>query len=80
MTNREQQDKYGRSLNYVIVDDILLQEILVREGLARIGYVYPPNTRHLEKLEAAESLAKQDGIGIWSIKDYVNEAGNGFSH
>lgn len=67
-------------LNYVFVDDILLQEVLVREGLARVGYVYPPNTRHLEKLEAAESLAKRNGIVIWSIEDYVNEEGDGFSH
>lgn len=74
----EQTDKYGRSLNYVFVDGVLLQEVLVREGLARVGYVYPPNTRHLDKLEAAQKLAKEEGIGIWSIENYVNEEGNGF--
>ncbi len=59
-------DKYGRDLAYVFVDGKLVNEILVREGLAKVAYVYPPNTKYLERLQAAEALAKQERLGIWS--------------
>ena len=33
-------DKYDRALMYVYVDGKLLQDILIEEGLARVGYAY----------------------------------------
>ncbi|HHU6751528.1 TPA: thermonuclease family protein [Staphylococcus pseudintermedius] len=59
-------DKYGRDLAYVFVDGKMVNEILVREGLAKVAYVYPPNTKYLDRLKAAEALAKQEKLGIWS--------------
>lgn len=71
----ERMDHYGRLLAYVYVDGVLVQEKLVREGLARVGYVYPPSTRHLDRLEAAEEQARSEKKNIWSIEDYATEDG-----
>ena len=46
----ERVDKYGRLLAYIYIDGVSIQEKLLEEGLARVGYVYPPNTRHLDAL------------------------------
>ncbi|SIT85637.1 thermonuclease family protein [Edaphobacillus lindanitolerans] len=68
-------DKYGRLLAYVYVDGESVEEKLLEEGLARVAYVYPPNTRHLDRFEKAEKRAKDKGIGIWSIEDYATDRG-----
>ncbi|WP_040229264.1 thermonuclease family protein [Bhargavaea cecembensis] len=68
-------DKYGRLLAYVYVDGVSIEEKLLEEGLARVAYVYPPNTRHLDRFEKAEKRAKDKGIGIWSIEDYATDRG-----
>jgi len=52
----QKQDKYNRNLAYIYVDGKLLNNILVREGLAKVAYVYPPNTRYLSKLENLKKL------------------------
>lgn len=71
----EQVDKYGRLLAYIYIDGVSIQEKLLEEGLARVGYVYPPNTRHLDAFEKAQEKAKKAGIGIWTLEDYVTERG-----
>ncbi|MGD6773395.1 thermonuclease family protein [Staphylococcus simulans] len=63
----QKKDKYGRYLAYIYVDGEMLNNILVREGLAKVGYVYPPNTRYLSELEDSQDKAKSEQIGIWSI-------------
>ena len=71
----ERVDKYGRLLAYIYIDGVSVQEKLLEEGLARVGYVYPPNTRHLDAFEKAQEKAKKAGIGIWTFEDYVTERG-----
>ncbi|MCM3088518.1 thermonuclease family protein [Bhargavaea ginsengi] len=71
----DRTDKYGRLLAYVYVNGKSVQETLLREGLARVGYVYPPSTRHLTPFEAAEAEAKAKKVGIWSIEDYATDSG-----
>ncbi|WP_203247014.1 thermonuclease family protein [Sporosarcina beigongshangi] len=71
----ERVDKYGRLLAYIYIDGVSIQEKLLEEGLARVGYVYPPNTRHLDAFEKAQERAKKAGIGIWTLEDYVTERG-----
>lgn len=61
------QDHYQRNLAYIYADGRMVNEILVREGLAQVNYIEPPNTRHLERLETAQALAQQEHIGIWSL-------------
>lgn len=71
----EKEDKYGRLLAYIYIDGESVQEKLIEEGLARVAYIYPPNTKHLDPYKAAEEKAQQAGIGIWSIEDYVTNRG-----
>ncbi|RHB51088.1 thermonuclease family protein [Exiguobacterium sp. AM39-5BH] len=70
-------DRYQRTLAYVWYDDAMLNEELLRRGLARVAYVYAPNTQHIDAFRAVEREARQDLLGIWSLEDYVT--GNGFS-
>ena len=39
-------DKYGRYLAYVYADGVMVNNALVRDGLARVKYVYPPNNTY----------------------------------
>jgi endonuclease YncB( thermonuclease family) len=68
-------DKYERILVYVYVDGQSVQEILLQEGLARVAYIYPPNTRYLDEFEAKQQMAKKKEKGIWSMDGYVTERG-----
>ena len=68
-------DKYDRLLAYIYIDGVSVQETLLEEGLARVAYVYPPNTRHLDAYKKAEAKAKKAGIGIWTLEDYATDRG-----
>ncbi|MGJ8730967.1 thermonuclease family protein [Listeria aquatica] len=68
-------DKYGRLLAYVYANGQLLQEVLVREGYARVAYISPPNTKYLKQLQAAQFQAKQAKRRIWSRPGYVTDQG-----
>lgn len=63
--DRRREDRYGRLLAYVWVDGELLNEALVRAGLAR-ARPYPPNLRHQRRLAAAENEAREAGRGMWA--------------
>lgn len=63
----QKQDKYHRYLAYIYVDGKMVNDILVKEGLAKVGYVYPPNTRYLAKLEKSQKAAQKAKLGIWSL-------------
>lgn len=71
-------DRYQRTLAYVWYDDAMLNEELLRRGLARVAYVYAPNTQHIDAFREVERAARQALLGIWSLEDYVT--GNGFDH
>ncbi|MGG3625492.1 thermonuclease family protein [Bacillus gobiensis] len=73
----ERKDKYGRLLAYVYADGKSVQETLLKEGLARVAYVYPPNTRYLDQFQSAESSAKNNRTAIWSQSGYASN--NGFN-
>lgn len=61
----DDQDRFGRLLRYVWVDGALVQERLIREGLA-YALVIPPNTRYGQRLEQAQAEARAEGRGVWS--------------
>jgi micrococcal nuclease len=64
--DRRRVDQYGRWLAYVYVDDAMLNEELVRRGLASVS-VYPGDSASIERqLRKAEDEAKKNGRGIWS--------------
>ncbi|MFD1902305.1 thermonuclease family protein [Enterococcus termitis] len=52
-----------------------MQDILIREGLARIAYIAPPSTKYHQQLQESQKQAKKANLGIWSIEGYVTEKG-----
>ena len=68
-------DKYGRALMYVYLDGKLLQQALVEESLARVGYAYPPNTTLLKDLQKVEEQTKKKKKNIWEKDGYVTNRG-----
>ncbi len=61
------EDKYGRTLAWIWVDGVLLQEQLVREGLAEVKYLYD-DYKYTDVVQLGEKVAKEQNKGIWSIK------------
>lgn len=55
----ERKDHYDRILAYVFVDGELVQDILVKEGLAKVAYVKEPSTKYLKQLQESEKEAKK---------------------
>ena len=64
-SNSDKEDKYGRILAFVYVDDVLLEKSLIENGLAKVYYIYG-DYAHVDELREAESIAKDKKIGIWS--------------
>ena len=69
------RDKYSRLLAYVYADGKMVQEELLKHGWARVAYVYPPNTRHLDLFRTHEKQSKRKEIGIWEFKNYARDDG-----
>jgi micrococcal nuclease len=69
------REKYGRLLAYVWVDGQMLNRMIVEQGLARVGYIYAPNTKYVDYLKEAQTKAQQAKRGIWSIEDYATDKG-----
>lgn len=72
------KDRYGRDLVYLYCGNTMINELLVEQGYARVGYVYQQKD-YLDRLLQAEKKAKQQGLKIWSIKGFVNTDGEGFN-
>ncbi|MCR0293482.1 thermonuclease family protein [[Clostridium] innocuum] len=64
---KEKNDKYGRNLAWVFVDDKLLQEQLIQKGYAKVAYLYG-DYKYTGRLQEAEKKAKAERLGIWSLK------------
>lgn len=65
-------DRYGRQISEVrLRDHTLVQELLVREGLALVYRPYLKNCPSAAVIEAAESEAKQQRRGVWSDSKFV---------
>ena len=61
----EKKDKYGRYLAWVFVDDKLLQNELVKNGLAKVTYLYD-DYKYVDILKESEINAKINKKGIYS--------------
>lgn len=58
-------DKYDRYLAWIWVNDELLQENLIKKGLAKVAYLYG-NYKYVDLLKTDEEVAQAKQIGIWS--------------
>ena len=68
-------DKYDRLLAYVFVDDVLLQEALLDEGLAAVRFIHKPNNSFEEEFRAIEQIAQEKKLNIWSHENYLQKDG-----
>lgn len=62
--DKDQYDRYGRTLAYVYVGETFVNEALVASGAA-VAKAYPPNTAQQSVLEQAEAHARSQGLGLW---------------
>ncbi len=71
-----ERDKYGRILAYTYdLEGNMLNEQLLEKGLARVAYIFPPNTKYVDRFQEIQKEAQQKEVGIWSIENYVTEDG-----
>ena len=63
--NATKEDKYERRLAWVFVDEELLQQKLVSNGLAKVAYLYG-DYKYNDILKGEEKKAMNKEIGIWS--------------
>lgn len=73
---KNKTDKYGRLLAYVFVNGASVQEALLKEGYARVAYVYEPPYKYLNQYINDEKTAISKHLHIWSKPGYVTN--NGF--
>jgi micrococcal nuclease len=63
--DREDRDRFGRSLRYAwTADGVDVQGTLVEAGLAEV-LVVPPNDRFAAPLRPLEATAQETGVGVW---------------
>ena len=62
--DKEDRDRYGRLLRYVYVDEVFVNEVLVRDGFAEVMNI-KPNTAHSAEFKKLENIARAGEIGVW---------------
>lgn len=60
-----ERDRFGRLLRYIWIGDVLINEVLVREGYAQVS-TYPPDVKYVDRFLTAERLAREEKKGLWS--------------
>lgn len=68
--NSDKLDKYDRHLVWIFVDNELLQQKLVENGLAEIKYVYG-DYKYLDILNESLMIAKKNKINMWKNNEYL---------
>ena len=61
----QQKDKFDRLLAYIWLGGKLINEYMVKEGLALAEPDFP-NTKYMERLTNAQERARLMGLGIWN--------------
>jgi len=61
----EHQDRYGRVLAYVFLDETFINEEMIRHGYAHLLTI-PPNVKYVERFKKALKEAKREKNGLWS--------------
>jgi len=74
-SNSDKLDKYNRHLVWIWVDEYLLQDDLIKEGLAEVAYLYD-EYKYTGTLENHQTIAKVNKVGIWG--HYEEEEKNYF--
>lgn len=64
-TDISDTDKYSRLLRYVYADDMMVNEMLVKEGFANV-ITYPPDVKYNKHFLVLEQEARARKRGLWS--------------
>lgn len=64
-SNSDKEDKYGRLLAWVFVDDYLLQDLLIQNSYAEVAYLYG-DYKYTSLLQDHQSIAEIKNEGIWN--------------
>lgn len=59
------KDRYGRTLAYVWRDNVMINDLLLKEGFARLA-TYPPDVRYVELFKQSEASARAEQKGLWA--------------
>jgi len=70
-----ERDKYERLLAYIWKDGVNFNLHMVKQGYAKVAYVFEPNTKYLDEFLEAQKKAKEKQMNIWSIDGYVTNEG-----
>ena len=71
--NITDSDSYGRKIAEVrLKDGTFLQQVLLREGLAKVYRSYLSKCPSKDIVQQAEAQAQQQKIGVWSDKKFVD--------
>lgn len=62
--DKSEVDKEDRLLRYVYIDDTLVNEKMLKLGLAEVLTI-PPNTAHSQLFLSAERAAREKRVGMW---------------
>jgi micrococcal nuclease len=60
-------DRYGRLLRYVYVDNQMINETLLEEGLVQVS-TYPPDVKYKELFLEIQRKASEEKVGLWGLK------------
>jgi len=71
----EHLDKYGRTLAYVYVDNVCVNDELLKKGLARALSIPPCGIKKYNEYVKLEAQARAQGAGLW-VDEKVIEADN----
>ena len=61
----EPSDRYGRRLAYAWREGVQVNWVMVRQGWA-VLLTIPPNVQYAAAFEAAQRLAREERVGLWS--------------
>ena len=66
----ERFDRYRRWLEWVWADSVLVNERMVADGWA-VLLTIPPNVRYVDRLTAAQALARKAKRGLWATDGFA---------
>ncbi|MCS6886248.1 MAG: thermonuclease family protein [Acidobacteriota bacterium] len=66
-TDVQKENEAGELLGYVWLDDRLMNEEMLKQGLAMLA-TEPPNIKYVERFQKAQRAARESGRGIWNEK------------
>jgi len=58
-------DKFGRSLRYVLIDNVNINQKMIEEGYG-FEYTYKKPYKYQKEFKRSQEIAKENNIGLWN--------------